>query len=76
MLKLIKDNLLDNEELAEKIKNNSKENVAAVFDTYFSDVLNGLINSNFAFYKKIMDNEVLRDKLKTLLLDAIYEEQK
>ena len=76
LLKLIKDNLLDNEELAEKIKNNSKENVAAIFDTYFSDVLNSLINSNFAFYRKIMDNEVLRDKLKLLLLDAIYEEQK
>ncbi len=76
LLKLIKDNLLDNEDLAEKIKNNSKENVAAIFDTYFSDVLNSLINSNFAFYRKIMDNEVLRDKLKLLLLDAIYEEQK
>lgn len=76
LLKLIKDNLLDNEDLAEKIKNNSKENVAAIFDTYFSEVLNSLISDHFAFYKKIMENEVLRDKLKFLLLDAIYEEQK
>lgn len=76
LLKLIKDSLLDNEELAEKIRNNSKENVAAIFDEYFNEVLNTLISRNFAFYKKIMDNETLRDRLKKLLLDAIYDEQK
>lgn len=76
LLKLIKDNLLDNEELSDKIKNNSKENVAAIFDDYFDDVLNGLIDGNFAFYRKIMDNHVLKNKLKKLLLDAIYDEKK
>ena len=67
---------MDNEELSDKIKNNSKENVAAIFDDYFDDVLNGLIDGNFAFYRKIMDNHVLKNKLKKLLLDAIYDEKK
>ena len=75
-LKRVKDNMMSNEELANKIQNNSKENVAAIFDKYFDKELNNLIKSNFDFFKKINDNDLLREDLKRQLLDAVYDEKK
>ena len=76
LLKLILDDLMDNEELAEKIRNNPKDSVAAVFDTYFEEALDDLLNSNFAFFKKINEDQILKNMLRQMLLDSIYAEQK
>lgn len=76
LLKLIMDDLIDNEELAEKIRNNPKDSVAAIFDTYFEEALDDLLNTHFAFFKKINENEKLKNELKQKLLDSIYEAQK
>ncbi|MBN2251618.1 MAG: type I restriction endonuclease subunit R [Candidatus Altiarchaeota archaeon] len=70
----IKDNMLKNEELLSRIEHNSKENVKAVFDKYFNREMTGLLNSDMNFYKKIMDNEKLRNRLKNTLFDLIYLE--
>jgi len=70
----VKDNLLDNEELINKMEHNSKENVKSVFDKYFNQEMNKLLNGNINFYKRIVDNEKLKKRLKTNLFDLIYLE--
>ncbi|MBP2044869.1 type I restriction endonuclease subunit R [Methanobacterium aggregans] len=73
-LERVKDNLLDNPELIEKMEHNSKENVEAVFDKYFNREMTGLLNSNMALFKRVNDNDELRDKLRYALFDLIYED--
>jgi len=72
-LERVKDNLLGNEELVKKMEHNSPENVRAVFDKYFNQEMTGLLKSNMDFYKRVVDNEKLRDKLKLALFDLLYE---
>ena len=72
-LERVKDNLLGNEELVKKMEHNSPENVRAVFDKYFNQEMTGLLKSNMDFYKRVVDNEKLRDKLKVALFDLLYE---
>lgn len=73
-LERVKSNLMSNEDLIKKMEHNSPENVKAVFDKYFNEEMTGLLNSNMEFYKRVVDNEKLREKLKSALFDLIYEE--
>ena len=73
-LRRVKENLLENEELTNKMRHNSKENVEVVFDKYFENEINKLLNSDMEFYKKIVDNGKLRKSLKTALFDLLYSE--
>ena len=68
-------NMLSNEDLMNKVRNNPKENVAAIFDDFFDEELVNIFNSNEKFYTKITTNDELSNKLKQDLLDFIYEEQ-
>jgi len=70
----VKDNLLENEELTSRMEHNSKENVKAVFPKFFDQEMNKLLNSNIELYKRIVDNEKLREKVKSALLDLLYFE--
>ena len=70
----IKDNLLDNKNLIDKIEHNSKENVKAVFDTFFWREMKELLKSDSHLYKKIVDNDKLREKVKSALFDLVYYE--
>ena len=70
----IKDNLLENKDLQNKIEHNSKENVRTVFDKYFSEEMTKLLNNNMEFYKRIIDNEKLRKRLKSQLFNLVYSE--
>ena len=58
-----------------KVRNNPKENVAAIFDKFFNKELVHIFNSNKSFYDKISTNDQLRERLKQDLLDLVYEEQ-
>jgi type I restriction enzyme R subunit len=69
-------NLQNNEELKNKIKNNSRENVLAIFDNYFDDVMIEILNNNTDFYKKVVDNEKIKSRLKDNLFHMIYNENK
>lgn len=73
-LERVKDNLLENEELLNKMEHNSRENVKAVFDKYFNEEMTHLLKSNMNFYKRVVDNEKLRDKLKAELFKLLYLE--
>ena len=68
--------LQNNEDLKSKIKSNSKENVMAIFDNYFDDVMIEILNNNTDFYKKIVDNESIKSRLKDNLFQMIYNENK
>jgi len=70
----VKDNLLENRELINKMEHNSKENVKAIFDKYFNQELHKLLNNNIAFYKRVVDNEKLQKSLKIALFDLLYFE--
>ena len=56
------------------MKHNSKENVKAVFDKYFNQEMTNLLNSNTNFYKRVVDNEKLRERLKEDIFDLLYLE--
>lgn len=76
LLQQVTDNMIKNEDLINKIQNNSKENVEAVFEKYFNKELSNLMEKNLEFFKRINDNEKLRNNLQTSLLDLLYKEQK
>ena len=69
------DNIMADDELINKVRNNPKENVAAIFDKIFDKELVNIFLSNENFYNKISSNEQLRERLKQNLLDYVYEEQ-
>lgn len=73
-LERVKTNLLKNEELVQKMERNSPENVRAVFDKYFNQEMSGLLNSNLDFYKRVVDNEKLRENVKVALFSLLYDE--
>lgn len=73
-LERVRANLLKNEELVQKMELNSPENVRAVFDKYFNQEMSGLLNSNLDFYKRVADNEKLRENLKVALFALLYDE--
>ena len=68
-------NILSDDDFMNKVRNNPKENVAAIFDKRFNEELVTLFNSNKRFYDKITTNNQLRKKLEEDLLDFLYEEQ-
>jgi len=70
----VKDNLLENKQLINKMAYNSKENVKAVFDKYFNQEMNKLLNGNMHFYKRVVDNEKLRERVKADIFDLLYLE--
>ena len=67
----VKDNLLNNKELIDKMEHNSKENVEIVFPKFFNYELNKLLKSNLDLYKRIVDNEKLRTRLKADLFNLV-----
>ena len=73
-LSRVKSNLLDNADLMNKVEHNSKDNVKAVFDRFFNEEMVKLLNSNMKFYKRIVDNDKLKRKLKSALFDLVYFE--
>jgi type I restriction enzyme R subunit len=73
-LSRIKDNLLENKDLQNKLEHNSRENVKIVFDKFFNEEMTKLLNSNMKFYKRLVDNEKLKEKLKSALFDVVYTE--
>ena len=70
----VKDNLLENKDLVDKMEHNSKENVKAVFDKFFWMEMKDLLKSDSQLYKKIVDNDKLREKVKSALFDLVYYE--
>ncbi len=73
-LSRVKDNMLKNSDLIKKIENNPKENVKVVFDKYFDQEMTTLLNSNMKVYQRLVDNDKLKAKLKSVIFDLVYSE--
>ena len=71
----IANDVLSDSEFILKVKNNPKENVAAIFDRIFDKELVKIFQSNENFYNKINQNNELKERLKDDLLDYVYEEE-
>ncbi|NAT10702.1 type I restriction endonuclease subunit R [ANME-1 cluster archaeon AG-394-G06] len=70
----VKDSLLEDKELKNKIVHNSKENVKVIFPKYLDRELSKLLHNNMNFYKRIVDNEDLRKKIESALFELVYFE--
>jgi type I restriction enzyme R subunit len=70
----VRDNLVNNTELIERIQNNSKQNVRAIFDRFMDEEIAKLLSSDMNLYKRIVDNEKLRKRLESALFDLVYQE--
>ena len=70
----VRDNLVNNPELIERIQNNSKQNVRAIFDRFMDEEIAKLLSSDMNLYKRIVDNEKLRKRLESALFDLVYQE--
>lgn len=68
-------NMLANDDLMNKVHNNPKENVAAIFDKFFMEELVNIYQNNESFYNKINKNEGLKERLRQDLLDLVYKEE-
>ena len=68
-------NMISNDDLMNKVHNNPKENVSAIFDKFFNRELVNIFQSNEIFYNKINNNEELRERLREDLLDFVYREK-
>jgi type I restriction enzyme, R subunit len=70
----VKDNLLKNKELTERIENNSKQNVRVIFDRFVDEEIAKLLSSDMNLYKRIVDNDKLRKRLESALFELVYQE--
>lgn len=67
-------NMESDDDLINKVNNNSRENVYPIFFRIFNKQLVDIFQSNKDFYNKINSNPELKDKLMDYLLDYVYEE--
>ena len=72
----VKDNMLQNQDLLYKMEHNSRENVKIVFDQYFDKEMHNLLENNMKFYKKLVENDKLKNDLKSAIFDLLYYEFK
>jgi len=72
----VKENMVQNKELINKMEHNSKENVKPIFDKFFDQEMSELLKNDLNLYKKIVDNEKLRNQIRTSLFELIYSEYK
>jgi type I restriction enzyme R subunit len=70
----VKDNLMANQELLERMENNSKQNVRAIFERFVDEEIAKLLSSDMRLYKRIVDNDKIRKRLESALFELIYQE--
>ncbi|MEA1945271.1 MAG: type I restriction endonuclease subunit R, partial [Euryarchaeota archaeon] len=52
---------------------NSRENFRLAFNEFFSDTLEGMIDSNFEIYKKVVDDEEFGELFRAVMFDRTYQ---
>ncbi len=76
ILKQIIDDARKNEEIQTVIANNTRENVDAIFNKFFDQMLNKIFKVNVDFYKIITKNSDAKEEIRTELLEMLYEEKR
>ena len=74
LLQKLKDNLLQNKELVNKIENKNKDEIKPLFQKYYNKELKNKTKFNENFYTEIENNIEVKNILEEFLIDDIYEE--
>ena len=74
LLQKLKDNLLQNKELVNKIENKNKDEIKSLFQKYYNKELRNKTKFNENFYTEIENNIEVKNILEEFLIDDIYEE--
>jgi len=64
---------LEDPSLATSAKINSRNKVKLTFEHLFNDKLQEIIDEHFDFYKKVNDNQAIKDALVAKMFEVIYE---
>ncbi|EOU1777015.1 type I restriction endonuclease subunit R [Clostridium perfringens] len=68
----IKEDMINNDELKIKAKNNTVENFKFSYDDKFMDIVIGRMGQNEKFFNKLLANEEFREEIKEYLLMNVY----
>lgn len=78
--KIVADNLLTrltkDKEFEIEVRNNPKQNVRWAFERKFGEELQGLIEEQFDFYKKLNNNPEIKDAMMAQMFNAVYDKMK
>lgn len=73
ILERLENLIASNEILIKSIKVNSEEKVKLNFKSIFEEEIQSLINDNFELYRKINDNQKMKNELMDMMFESIYE---
>ena len=69
----IEEDMMDNEQLAQQARNNSKDNFKYAINKEFNKKLYKRMDKNQKMFTKIMNDDDLQDALKEYLLNKVYD---
>ncbi len=75
VIKQLEERIGQDEVLAQQLKAGSKDAVRLSFEQVAQDMLHGLIESNFRFYRKVQDDQAISKDLFDRLFDRYYEKK-
>jgi type I restriction enzyme R subunit len=72
ILQRLEERVVSNEALMKSMKVNPKDKVKMTFDNVFEDELQGMVDEDFDFYKKVNDHIEIKESLTTRMFELIY----
>ncbi|NRD76594.1 type I restriction endonuclease subunit R [Bacillus sp. BRMEA1] len=69
----IKEDIINNDDLAQKAKNNSKGNFKYSYETAFLDIVIQRMSQNEKFFMKILEDSNFKNTIMEFMLDEVYE---
>lgn len=70
----VKEDMMNDEDIKQKAKNNTKENFKFAFEKSFLNFVIDRMNSNEKFFMKILENEEFRSFIMNDMMDEVYSE--
>ncbi|MED3575868.1 type I restriction endonuclease subunit R [Cytobacillus praedii] len=69
----IKEDIINNDDLAQKAKHNSKDNFKFSYETAFLDIVIERMSQNEKFFMKILEDSNFKNTIMEYMLDEVYE---
>ena len=69
----IKEDIINNQDLVQKAKSNTKENFKFSYDKAFFDIVIGRMSQNEKFFMKILEDTDFKETIKDFMFEEIYE---
>ena len=73
ILQMLENRVISNEALMKSMKVNTKNKVRMTFDHIFDDELQGIVDDDFDFYKRVNDNMEIKESLIANMFEIIYK---